>query len=151
MEMKQTVDIIIGCFLAGFLLNAAVCDIKKREIPDYIDLLLFSIGIVKLAIWGISALSLADAVAGSLIAGIPLLIAAVKTKGIGGGDVKLAACGGFLLGLYPSCAALFLSLLLFLFFSLIYIKAKKLSWRTSLPFAPFYAAACTSVYFLTFI
>jgi prepilin signal peptidase PulO-like enzyme (type II secretory pathway) len=62
--------------------------------------------------------------------------------GVGGGDVKLAACGGFYLGFADSFGVLFFSLISMLIASVIFIRIKKLPRKTSLPYAPFYEAAC---------
>ena len=143
--------IAFGLLFSSAVGSAALVDIWKREIPDPIHICLILMGFIKLLIPGLSLIALADAAAGCLIAGIPLLIAAVKTNGIGGGDVKLAASGGFFLGLTGACSALVFSLLLFLLFSVLYIRTKKLAWTTPLPFAPFYEIAGMTVYFVTLI
>lgn len=143
--------IVFGFLFSGALGSAALADIRKHEIPDPIHICIVLLGFIKLLIPGLSLIGLADAVAGALIAGIPLLIVAVKSNGLGGGDVKLASGCGFFLGLGSSCSALVFSLLLFLLFSVLYIRTKKLDWKTPLPFAPFYMIAGVTVYFVTLI
>lgn len=143
--------IVFGVLLGSITGTAALVDIRKREIPDAIPICLVLIGFIKLLLSGLSLITMANAAIGALVSGLPLLFAAVKSGGIGGGDVKLATSGGLFLGLIGSCSALLFSLLLFLLFSLLYICVKGLNWKTSLPFAPFYAIASMTVYFIPLI
>ena len=67
---------------------AAVSDVRKRIIPDWIPCLVAAVSLIppgKPSMLG-------------LLACLPLLIAGITTGGIGGGDVKLMAAGGCFLG-----------------------------------------------------
>jgi leader peptidase (prepilin peptidase)/N-methyltransferase len=86
-------------FVAGVcvLLAVAVVDVKTRRIPDVLVAALAGVAILSLGAWPeIGALS---RITGVLAAGAPLLVIAVVREGaFGGGDVKLMAAAGLLLG-----------------------------------------------------
>ncbi len=71
----------------------AVCDIKSRRVPDRLVLFLAVLGLPGLLYSPVSHLL------GTFVLSLPFLILAVLLPGfIGGGDVKLLAAGGWLLG-----------------------------------------------------
>ena len=79
-----------GTLFGLLLLSAAVWDMRNREIPNLIPILLFLCGLI--------GFRPAASAAGLLLVGGPFLLAAVLIKrdgfAIGGGDVKLmGACG----------------------------------------------------------
>ena len=65
------------------------------------------------------------------------LIIITKGKGMGGGDVKLGAFIGLMLGFPQSLIAIFLSFILGASFSLFLIAFKKKHFGQSIPFGPF--------------
>ena len=83
-----------GTLFGLLLLSAAVWDMRNREIPNLIPALLLLCGLI--------GFRPADSAAGLLLVGGPFLLAAVLIKrdgfAIGGGDVKLMAVCGLLLG-----------------------------------------------------
>ncbi|MFT8888967.1 MAG: prepilin peptidase [Ethanoligenens sp.] len=125
------------------LIYAGIKDAKTMKIPNRIHLMLLAVGVLHLFAAGFSIHAVLWAALGMFLGGFPLLILAVITKGkcVGGGDVKLAACAGFVFGGLLSYLVLCAALLLFLFGGLIICGAKKRKLDTPLPFAPFYAAA----------
>ena len=131
--------ILKGALFSVLLLIAAVWDIRKREIPDWIPLLIF--------LTGIPLMKPLYAFFGLVVTGLPYLNAAVlsyKREGfsIGGGDIKLMAACGFVLGAWggilQSIAALTLSLAVGIGIC-VYRGTKKLNTIT-LPLAPFFCA-----------
>ena len=71
------------------LLAASVWDLRKRIIPDSICLLIALTGLIDF-----SPVNLLG-----VLAALPLLLAALyKPEGIGGGDIKLTAAAGMVLG-----------------------------------------------------
>lgn len=82
----------------GGLLAAGVCDFRRRKIPDAVTGFLFLIGVA--ALIRMPEPSIEMRLAGALLSGLPLFVAALCRPGtIGGGDIKLMAAGGFFLGL----------------------------------------------------
>lgn len=131
----------------GLLVTAGIFDFRTQKIPDWIPAALLVTGFLHVIAIPISPpyISLPDlenAFLGLLVGGLPLLIMAlIKKQSIGGGDIKLAASAGFVLGFDGASVALLLALIALLIFSQIYIRIKRLPHHTAFPFAPFYAIA----------
>ena len=131
--------ILKGVLFSVLLLIAAVWDIRKREIPDRIPLLIFLTGFL--------LIKPLDAFLGLVVTVLPYLTAAVLSRkregfSIGGGDIKLMAACGFVLGIWcgilQSITALSLSLAIGIGICL-FVRKKKLNTVT-LPLAPFFCA-----------
>jgi leader peptidase (prepilin peptidase)/N-methyltransferase len=130
-----------GALFSALLLTAAVWDIRRREIPDWIPLLIF--------LTGIPQMNPPDAFSGLVATGLPYLLAAVlsyKREGssIGGGDIKLTAAMGFAFGLNTLAAILLLALLP----ACIYAKATK---QRSVPLAVFLCVGAFSFAVVVFV
>ena len=85
---------------------AAVSDIRKRIIPDWMPFL----------IAGVSLLPPEPVYPTGLFVALPLLIAGITVGGIGGGDIKLTGACGLVLGFERTLAGLLLALSLLLLF-----------------------------------
>lgn len=120
---------------SSLLLVASLWDISKRIIPDSICLLIAVAGLIDF-----SPAKLLGA-----LAALPLLIIALwKPDGIGGGDIKLTAAAGVVLGFWGCTFGLMFGLTASLFFYLFMQTIKKLrklepqkAAQVSLPMAPF--------------
>lgn len=117
---------VLLCYI---LILAGVVDIATHEIPDFFHLLLAMVGLMDF--------QLSSAFLGFLLVPLPFLIAALKTGGIGGGDVKLMAAGGFALGVTDG----FSMMIWGLFMALLWNKAMRRE-KNSVPLAPFLAFGC---------
>lgn len=116
-----------GCILSFFPLSyAALIDLDRRVIPDQAVYLIACCALLDIGTG--AALPLTVLIGTAVIGGL-FLIAAVETGGIGGGDVKLSAALGALLGVHGALLLQLLSLI-------ILISAGKILRRKSLPFAP---------------
>ena len=132
MEANGIAQAVLFSFL---LMAASVWDLRKRIIPDSICLLIALTGLIDF-----SPVNLLG-----VLAALPLLLAALyKPEGIGGGDIKLTAAAGMVLGFVGCTAGLLLGLTASLFFYLIeqiIRRLRKLEPRkasqASLPLAPF--------------
>lgn len=126
----------------ALLTVASVCDIRSRIIPD---LLCAGIALTSLLVFEPKNL------AGALIAVIPLVIARFF-GGIEGGDIKLMAASGLVLGFRQSLAAAILGFTAFAAFSGIYILIRKAragdTEQKPYPLAPFLSLGCLTAYFL---
>lgn len=124
-----------------FLLSlASLYDLRKREIPDWVNGAIFVVSLLcfqPINLWGV----------------IPSLffLAGAMKGGIGGGDVKLAAACGLVLGLPAALAGTILGLSLLLSFhcaaSAISIFYKKKA-AAVYPLAPFLALGYMAAYYL---
>lgn len=135
----------MGLFFA-LLAWASITDVRKRIVPNTA-----CIGIAAAGLLCFSPLNLLGA-----LAAVPLLAAALcSQEGIGGGDVKLAAAAGSLLGFGGGVAGLILGLCAFLLFALVWKAGQKLAGkpktsgaRLSLPMAPFLSLGFFAAYLL---
>jgi len=131
---------IKGGIFAALLLTASVIDIRKRTIPDTVCLLIACTCFIlfePLKLFGI-------------LAALPFLLAAIFPGGMGGGDVKLAAASGLVLGMAGGVAAVIIGLAAMLLFYAGYYVVQKLRGRIrqkTLPLAPFLSIGCIAVYF----
>lgn len=91
-------------FLVLFL--AAVFDIRKRIIPDWMPFLFA----------GVSLIPSEPVYLTGLFVALPLLIAGITVGGIGGGDIKLTGACGLVLGFERTLAGLLMALMFLLLF-----------------------------------
>lgn len=131
--------IVKGVLFAALLLAAAVWDMKKREIPDLVPLALLPVGCI-----GISLSSL-PALLGAVLTALPYLIAAVAVKrggfSIGGGDIKLMAGCGFVLGVWGGIMQSIVSLMAAVIAGAVIAAVKKKKYReVQIPLAPCFCA-----------
>ena len=127
-----------GTLFGLLLLSAAVWDMRNREIPNLIPILLFLCGLI--------GFRPAASTAGLLLVGGPFLLAAVLIKrdgfAIGGGDVKLMGACGFVLGVWPGLIQAVLSLSLAVLTGLVECRLQKQPLSAvRLPLAPFFCCA----------
>ena len=112
------------------LLFASIYDLKTHTIPDYVHLLILMAGLVNFAP--------IPALLGALLVPLPFFIAALcKSGSIGGGDIKLMAACGFLLGVTAGYTALLLGLLMAALFNAAFNHEKK-----PVALAPYLAFGC---------
>lgn len=114
-----------GIAILGILLMASYTDIRKQEVPVIYQVLLLCLvpfGFRLENLWGIAI-------------AIPFFIAAVATDRIGGGDFKVIAILGILLGFYEALCTVIAGCLIFIFSSLVIGRIKG-KGNTLFPFIP---------------
>ena len=137
------VPVQAGLFLL-LLLAVSFCDIRSREIPDSLQL----------AIAALTFLCFTPGNLFGILGALPYLVIALFFGGIhgmGGGDVKLAASTGLVLGLPASLTASMLGLAVFTVYGIICSYIKRLHGqkeRTAFPVGPFLAAGSAAAYFM---
>ena len=130
-------------FLAALAAASAV-DCRKRVIPN--SLCLLTAAAVLISFSPVQLLG--------PLASLPLLIAAlIQPECMGGGDIKLTAAAGFVLGFWQGFWGLALGLLLaVLYFCItrlyhkIFRRPHALTGRTPLPFGPFLSIGFAALY-----
>ena len=141
--VQMPVWVQAGLFLL-LLLAASACDLKRREIPDGLQL----------AIASLSFLCYAPENLLGVMGALPYLVVALffhGMDGMGGGDIKLAAATGAVLGLPASLTASIIGLGGFVIYSTLYMKRKGLygqKGKISFPVGPFLAAGSAAAYFM---
>lgn len=143
MEANGTLQTVLFSFL---LMAASVWDFRKRIIPDSICILIVLTGLIDF-----SPVKLLG-----ILAALPLLIAALcKPGSIGGGDIKLTAAAGVVLGFWGCMTGLILGLMASLVFYLAAQAIRRLrklepqkAAQASLPMAPFLSLCFLAVFVL---
>jgi len=87
------------------LLVAMVCDLRRREVPDWIPLAILLWGIAATG-FGLHGIGWMGSLVG-LVLGFGLSAAVFYLGGLGGADVKLIAAMGAVLGPFALCFVLF--------------------------------------------
>ena len=95
----------------GILLLISIVDFKIHMIPDQLNMLLFLAGIWSSFVF--QKITITGRVFGIFVVSIPFFIIAVLSSGgLGGGDIKLMAASGVLLGVTGNVFAACFGLLL---------------------------------------
>lgn len=128
---------MIITFIILLLSYASITDIKIREIPDTVCMLIAVIGIAYVPYNFVGIMS-----------SLPLLIAAITCGGIGGGDIKLMSACGMILGLTKSIIMLILGLISMLIYYVGCCMFSKKERPKSLPLAPFLSIGFIISYFI---
>ena len=140
----QANSILQGVLISSLLLVASYTDIKRREIPDTVCVLLVLTGFLKFSYTNLLGIFVA----------LPFLIAAMfKEKSIGGGDIKLTAAVVFVLGFWKGIYGLIIGLTLLILFYIMLrissiIRKKQVAKNLSMPLAPFLGIGFLIMYFI---
>jgi leader peptidase (prepilin peptidase) / N-methyltransferase len=139
-------EIWVGWTLVSLFIIITVSDIKYMLIPDKI--LLFFAGVFLLERIFIPLTPWWDSILGAIV-GFTLLfiISFVSKGGMGGGDIKLYALLGFVLGTKLVLMSLFISTLLGAVIGMIGILIGVFERKKPIPFGPFIAAGTLIAYF----
>ncbi|WP_339192343.1 prepilin peptidase [Paenibacillus sp. FSL E2-0230] len=132
--------------LFPLLLWASFCDLNSKQIPNMIPLAIFLVGLLHF--------SPLFSIAGLLCTGLPYWIGAIGSDGkIGGGDIKLMAACGFVLGpLYGTLQSLFgLGFVLLFALTIAFRHGIHSAKNTALPLAPFLSAGGVAVVLLAYL
>ena len=127
-----------GAAFLACLLAASVCDLRRREIPAVIPALILAAGLIDFS----------PAAFRGLLLCLPLLCAALRWEaGMGGGDIKLVAASGFLLGLPAGTLGLLIGLsALLLFYGAVRLVRGRAA--RAWPLAPFLSAGFAAAYII---
>lgn len=128
------------------LLAASVCDLRSREIPDWLQL----------AITATALLCFSPQNLLGILGAMPYLVIALffnGMNGIGGGDIKLAAATGVVLGLPASLTMSLIGLTGFTIFATVYQAIRRGGFMgkaetISFPVGPFLAFGAIAAYFM---
>ncbi|MFZ2537480.1 MAG: A24 family peptidase [Oscillospiraceae bacterium] len=137
-------SILKGALFCSLLLVTSYVDIKKRMIPNRLCLLIAMTGLINFSPVNLFGIFVA----------LPFLIAAMsKENSIGGGDIKLTATVGIVLGFWNGMYGIIIALSILLLFYIILIAAakvrkKQVGKNLSMPLAPFLGIGFTAIYFI---
>lgn len=146
-SLREILFIAADIVFIGLVVIDAVYDLWRRVLPNWVLGGILLAALVRHPLTG-KAMIVSCAL-GALIMSLPLIVGAIIKKGsFGGGDVKLAFAGGWMLGAVKSMTALCIS-----FLSagavMLYLTARKRmpSKERGFPFGPFLALGLLVGYF----
>lgn len=137
--------IITMVVVIGVLLVISIIDFEIRIIPDQLNMLVFVLGIWSSFVF--QEVTFLSRLLGIFSVSIPMLVLAILCSGgLGGGDIKLMAASGMLLGIkwniFAACTGLFLGGIYGLFL-LIVRRAER---KDSFALGPFLCAGIAVVF-----
>jgi len=131
----------LGIIMSSLLIIIAFIDIDTMEISDTLQILLLIIALCTLFI---SPLPWLDHLIGLFIISLPFLLIALITGAMGGGDIKLIAVGGLLLGYQAVLVAFFIASVSGGIYASYLLIFKHKGRKTMVAFGPF---ICLGIYF----
>ena len=137
--------IIKTTILLALLLYASVRDIKTREVPDSISVMLLILGLVDTDIERFPSMLF-----GALLVFLPQFVSALinPSKALGGADIKLSSAAAFLLGAQRGLFALIVGLTLAVIAMPIIRRIRKLPKDQPFPLIPFLSIGIVVGYFI---
>ena len=137
--------IIKTTILLALLLYASVMDIKTREVPDSISVMLLILGLVDTDIGQLPSMFF-----GALLVFLPQFISALinPSKALGGADIKISSSAAFLLGAQRGLFALIVGLTLAVIVMPIIRKIRNLPKDQPFPLIPFLSIGIVAGYFI---
>ena len=148
-KFDVSVRFFIFCLIGPSLVAITIIDIKHKIIPDIITLPGIMFGLIV----GSYLIGLRDSFIGLLVGGGTFLITSEiyyrmrGNVGMGGGDIKLIAAIGALLGWQKVILIIFLSAFIGSLFGLAGLIGKRLNSLSQIPFGPFLAGGTLIAYF----
>jgi leader peptidase (prepilin peptidase) / N-methyltransferase len=139
-------ELVVSLTLISMFMIIIVSDINYMLIPDKILLLFAGIFLLERMIWPLTPWwdSILGAGTGFLLL---LIIALVSKGGMGGGDIKLYALLGFVLGFKLVLLSFFLSTLFGAVIGGLALLFKIVKRKQPIPFGPFIAAGTLTAYY----
>jgi leader peptidase (prepilin peptidase) / N-methyltransferase len=139
-------ELVIALTLTSMLVIITVSDLAYMIIPDKV--LIFFAGLFLIERVFIPLIPWWDSLAGAAVGFFLLLLIAVVSKGgMGGGDIKLFAVVGFVLGVKMLLLSFFLSTLFGAFFGVIGLLLGFIKRKQTIPFGPFIALGTLVAYY----
>lgn len=134
-------NLAIGLILTTILIIITMIDIDTMDIYDRFHIMILGLAITYLFI---TPVPMIEHVIGFFIISIPLYVIAYLTGGIGGGDIKLMAVSGLLLGYKATLVAFFIAVVLGGIVAMGLLVTKQKERGSQMAFGPF---LCLGIYF----
>lgn len=138
-----------GLIAFGYMCILAVIafiDWDTKIIYDRFHVMIFILGFVSM--WLYPQIRLKDRLIGAVVIALPMFLMALFIEGaFGGGDIKLMAASGFLLGVKGIVCGMFLGILTGGIYCIGMVLLHKLDKKASFAFGPFLAVGLAVAYF----
>jgi leader peptidase (prepilin peptidase)/N-methyltransferase len=131
-----TLKAALACACVSCLIVICMVDWDTQEIMDSTILFLLALGLLSFLD---PALLWWERLLGAVVISLPMLLVALLTGGFGGGDIKLMAAAGLLLGWRSTLLAALIAAVTGAAYALIQMKRGKLDRKSFMPFGPFLA------------
>ena len=128
---------IIAMILGSLCLIIAMIDFDTMEIYDRFHVFILILALIHIAFF--TTLPIFDHLIGFFIISVPFYILAIITGGIGGGDIKLMAVSGLLLGYQAILVAFFIGAILGGSVAIVLLALKKSQMKSLIAFGPYLA------------
>jgi len=126
------------------LLYASIKDIKTREVPDYIPIMICITALIENSVQNIPYM-----IIGAILISIPQIVIAARNPGTyGGADIKIVAACTFYLSIVGGAFVLLLGLFLSLLYNLISYNINNMIKSKSDPMVPLYTLGCIILFIL---
>lgn len=134
------VSTLKGAILCLLLVFSSYSDIKKREVPDYVHIMVLLTALIGMEVNEVPIMLLT-----MLLISVPIFIISFfcKSKMIGGADIKLIIACSAVLGLYQAYIGITIGLIIAIIANL-----KKRKKQDGFPLVPYLAAGLTAAYFI---
>jgi leader peptidase (prepilin peptidase)/N-methyltransferase len=132
---------LIGMLLTSSLIIVGMIDIDTMEIYDRFQIFILILALANLFI---TPLPFLDHLMGFFIISVPFYIIAYITGGIGGGDIKLIAIAGLLLGYKATLVAFFIASIIGGSVAIYLLLTKQKDRKSLIAFGPY---LCIGIYF----
>lgn len=126
----------VGFAFLFMLTVIALIDADTQTIPNGTVVAVAAVGLAGLA-WPVADATLVDRAIGVVAVSVPLFILAVATGGFGGGDVKLMAAVGLVLGWQLTVLAFFLGVVAGGVYAVWLLARKRVKRTDAIAFGPF--------------
>lgn len=110
-------------------------DMDTQEIPPQLNLILLVLGALSIIV--LDGPGMKERIIGVFAVSVPMLLLAVLLNGFGGGDVKLMAASGLLLGWKGNVIAFFIGAIIGAIYAIYLLKTKKSDRKGYFAFGPF--------------
>ena len=134
---------ILICLYLSVLLVVALIDQDTQEIPDRLHVIIAVLAVA--SFWTSPALTVWEHLIGAVCLSLPMLAVALFAGGFGGGDVKLVAVSGLLLGWRAMLLAALFSSVLAACYGLTLLARHKATLKTQFAFGPWLCLALAAV------
>ncbi len=135
LQFGFTLATFVAIILGSLCIVIAMIDIDTMEILDRFHIFILILAIVQILF--ISDLPIIDHIIGFFIISIPFYIIALLTNGLGGGDIKLVAVSGLLLGYKAMLVAFFIAAVLGGSVAITLLLTKQQERKSLIAFGPY--------------
>lgn len=129
-----SISTIIGIILSSTLIIITMIDLDTMEIYDRLLIIILILAIINVFF---SELTIIDHLLGFFVISAPLFLVAYFTGGIGGGDIKLIAVAGLLLGYKATIVAFFIASILGGLVAVYLLLSKQKNRKSLIAFGPY--------------